>query len=279
MAEAPLGVVLSHIRRVADARTLAEASDGQLLERFACRREEAAFATLLRRHGPMVLSVSRRILHQMQDAEDVFQATFLLLARKAASIRKRESVGSWLHGVAFRLATRLRAQASRRAAHERQAGAMRTTSAGLAAWQELQAVLDESLQKLSEKYRSALVLCYLEGKTQEEAARQLGCPLGTIRSRLAQGRKLLHDRLARRGLTLSAGALGTLMAADSLSAAVPAAMQDATLKAGLQFAAGNAADQLVSAAVAGLVKGGLRTMLGVKVKLMTAVVLVVTTIT
>ncbi|HEV3082328.1 MAG TPA: sigma-70 family RNA polymerase sigma factor [Gemmataceae bacterium] len=276
MADAELGVVLRHIRTLAGSRVLAEASDGQLLERFARCREDAAFALLLRRHGPMVLGVARRVLRQVQDAEDVFQATFLLLTRKAASIREHESVGSWLHGVAYRLAARARAQAARRLVHEKQAGTMRTTSPGFtAAWQELQAILDEALHKLSEKYRSALVLCYLEGKTQEEAARQLGCPLGTVRSRLAQGRKLLRARLARRGLALSAGALGTMVAAQGLAAEVSASLQTGTLKAGLQFAAGKPVVDVASVAVARLVKGGLHAMLGTKLKLLTAVLVAV----
>src|SRR5262249_28100056 len=155
-------------------------------------QEEAAFAALLRRHGPLVWSVSRRVLHREQDAEDVFQATFLLLARKASSIRKRESVSSWLHGVAHRLALKAKAQAACRKTHEKRAADMRDTGPNLGeAWQELQAALDAALQDLPEKYRSALVLCYLEGKTHVEAAQVLGCPLATIRTRVARGRRLL----------------------------------------------------------------------------------------
>ncbi|TMQ34223.1 MAG: sigma-70 family RNA polymerase sigma factor [Planctomycetota bacterium] len=271
MSEAQLSAVVRHLYELADAQALAEASDAQLLERFSVRHEEAAFAVLLRRHGPMVLGVSRRVLQQLHDAEDVFQATFLLLACKAGSIRKRASVSSWLHGVAYRLAVKARAQILRRRHHERQAAAMRSDQAGFeAAWRELQAILDESLQKLSEKYRTALVLCYLEGKTQEEAARLLGCPLGTVRSRLAQGRKLLRERLTRRGVALSAGALGTLVAADGLSAAMPAALQESALKAGLAFAAGKPAAALVSTSVAHLVKGGLHLMTATQIKFLTA---------
>src|SRR5262249_27066414 len=150
-------------------------------------QEEAAFAALLRRHGPMVLSVSRRVLRRVEDAEDVFQATFLLLAKKAASIRRRQSVGSWLHGVAHRLAVKAKAQEARRRDREQRAADLRDRRPGLeAAWQEVQAALDAALAELPEMYRSALVLCYLEGKTHTGAAQHLNCPLATVRTRVAR---------------------------------------------------------------------------------------------
>src|SRR6266404_1516817 len=174
MAKAPLDVVVRHIRKIVDVQALVEATDEQLVERFARGHEELAFATLLRRHGPMVLGVSQGILRQREDAEDVFQATFLLLARKAGSIRKRQSVASWLHGVAYRLAVRVKAQRAFRKARERKASAMRRTGPSVEeAWQELRPVLDEEMEKLQEKYRTALVLYYLEGKTKQEVAREL----------------------------------------------------------------------------------------------------------
>src|SRR5437879_4435960 len=149
MPDLQLGAVLRHIRTVADKQALAGASDSQLLERFAFQREEAAFAVLLRRHGPMVLSVGRRVLRHLHDAEDVFQATFLLLARKAGSIRKHESVGSWLHGVAYRLAVKSKGQGVRRQTHERRAGTMRHKQPNReGAWQELEEVLDKALAQL-----------------------------------------------------------------------------------------------------------------------------------
>ncbi len=138
MTKAHLELVVRHVRRMVDARTLAEMTDGQLVQRFTRDREEAAFASLLRRHGPMVLGVCRRVLRQVEDAEDVFQATFLLLAQKVGSIRKRESVGSWLHGVAYRLAVRARAQGALRRVQERKASAMRKTGPSVEeAWEEL----------------------------------------------------------------------------------------------------------------------------------------------
>jgi RNA polymerase sigma factor (sigma-70 family) len=258
MADAPLGVVLRQVRRMAAGEGLADATDAQLLERFRARREEAAFAALLHRHGPMVLGVARRLLRQEQDAEDVFQATFLLLARKAGSIRKREAVGSWLHGVAHRLAAEARGQGARRQARER-AGAMRqnqTSPAG--AWQELEEVLDQALARLPEKYREAVVFCCLEGKTQEEAARHLGCPLGTVRSRLARGRELLRKQLAAGGVPLSAAALATFLAAGAAPAAVPAAVLRGAARAALQEAAGKAVTAAVPPGALALLEGGRR---------------------
>jgi RNA polymerase sigma factor (sigma-70 family) len=222
----------------------------------------------------MVWAVSRRVLPAVQDAEDVFQAAFLLLARKAASIRKRESVGSWLHGVAHRLAVKARTQGARRQAREKRAADMRDTKPKSGAVrQEVQEALDRALQELPGRYRAALVLCYLEGKTHAEAARQLGCPLATLRSRVARGRNLLRDRLTRHGLTLTAAGLAALLMASTAPAAVPPALAKAALKAAVPFAAGQAAATLCSAPAAGLAEEGLRTMSLSKVK--TAVVLLV----
>jgi RNA polymerase sigma factor (sigma-70 family) len=259
---------------LAGGAAVAAASDRELLERFCARRDEAAFAQLLRRHGPMVLHVGRRVLGPAPDAEDVFQATFLLLARKAESIRKRQSVGSWLHGVAHHLALQARTREARRKAHERRAASMReaTTAAG-AAWRELQEVLDQALAEVPEKYRAVLVLCCLGGQTQEQAARQLGCPLGTVGSRLARGRALLRARLARRGLALSAAALATALAANGAPAALPAGLAKAALQAGVRFAAGDGAAGLVSAGAATLAERGLKTMFAGKAKAVTALVL------
>jgi RNA polymerase sigma factor (sigma-70 family) len=273
MAKPQLAGVLRHLGDIRATRAVAEASDAELLGRFADRHEEAAFAGLLRRHGPMVWAVSRRVLPDVQDAEDVFQAAFLLLARKAASIRKRESVGSWLHGVAHRLALKARARGARRQAHEKRAADMRDTGPmSEAVGREVREALDRALQELPECYRAALVLCYLEGKSHEEAACQLGCPLATLRSRVARGRGMLRGRLMRHGLTLSAAGLAALLIASTAPAAVPHALARAVLNAALPFAAGQAAATLCGARVAELVEGGLRTMAFSKVK--TAVVLI-----
>ncbi|HZY87281.1 MAG TPA: sigma-70 family RNA polymerase sigma factor, partial [Gemmataceae bacterium] len=274
MGHAQLEGVVRHVRAFGRTEALSEAPDAQLLQRFAAAREEGAFTALLRRHGPMVLGVSRRVLGNAQDAEDVYQAAFLLLARKAGSIRKREAVASWLYGVARRLALRAKAQGAKRQARERRAADMRNTQAGAdAGWQDVQAALEEALGQLPEGYRAALVLCYLEGKTHVEAARQLGCPLATLRTRVARGRKLLRERLAGRGLALSTAGLFALLVASASRATASAALQKATAKAALSFAAGQPAAALCPARVAHLVEEGTQTMLLSKTKLATALLL------
>src|SRR5262249_21683839 len=178
---------------------------------------------LLRRHGPMVLGVCRRVLRNDADAEDAFQATFLVLVRKAASIRPRGLVGNWLYGVAHTTALKARAMSSRRAAKEREAAARPRPEREVAAetWERLQALLDQELQALPDKYRAAIVLCDLEGRPLKEAARQLGCPLGTVGTRLARGRSLLARRLARHGLTLVGGVLATVLSHNLATAQLP----------------------------------------------------------
>jgi RNA polymerase sigma factor (sigma-70 family) len=249
-------------------------SDRELLRRYVAGREEAAFVALLRRHGPMVLSVCRRAGGNLQDAEDAFQATFLVLARQAAAIRKQESVAAWLHGVAHRLALAARQRGDRRQARERRAADMRRASGATdRAWQELQAALDEALRQVPAVYRAPLLLCYLQGQTQEEAARHLGCPLGTVRSRLARGRERLKRALERQGLPLSAAALAAALAGSTASAALPAALLRGTARAALAYAAGQAPAALVSSGALELLKGGSR-MAG-KLKMATAVLLAV----
>src|SRR5437764_322999 len=189
-------------------------TDAWLLHRFASDRDEAAFATLVERHGPLVLSVCRRVLGTVQDAEDAFQATFLVLARKAGAIREPDLLGNWLYGVASRIARKARAGVSKRQMHEKQVRLLPSLEAPASAEpNDLGPVLDEELSRLPEKYRAALVLCYLEGKTNEEAARLLRWPTGTVKGRLARARDLLRTRLARRGLQASALLLATVLSA------------------------------------------------------------------
>src|SRR5947209_7736359 len=214
--------LLQHVRRLAATAS----SDEQLLADFLARRSDEAFAALLGRHGPMVLNVCRRVLHDAHAAEDVFQATFLVLAGRAGAIHRRASLASFLHGVAYRLAVRAR----RRRVQDLPAS-LCDKAVGPAeqlGWKEMLGILDDELGRLSDRYRAPLVLCYLEGRTQDEAARQLGWGLNTLRRRLAQGRRLLEARLRGRGVTLSA-ALAGLLAARAV--AVPSPLRAATLAA------------------------------------------------
>src|SRR5262249_38097474 len=203
MATEAAGIVLRHIRRLAARRSQTRVPERELLAWFCCRGDTAAFEELVRRHGPMVLRVGRRLLSERADAEDVLQATFLTLSRKAASIRRQQSVAAWLHGVAYRLALRMRTAQFRRAFHERQAPQRQAPDPlDEITLREALALLDEELAKLPERLRAPLVLCYLEGVTRDEAAGQLGWSRATIQRRLDEGRERLARRLARRGLTL-----------------------------------------------------------------------------
>jgi RNA polymerase sigma factor (sigma-70 family) len=250
-------------------------ADGQLLARFVADRDEAAFAALVRRHGPMVFGVCRRVLHDAHEAEDAFQATFLVLVHKARSVGRPESLGPWLHGVAYRTAARAR-QAVRRRARQREVAAMPDRGpADEAAWRELRPVLDEELSRLAQKYRAPLVLFYLEGKTTEEVARQLGCPKGTVLSRLARGRDRLRGRLLRRGLAFSVAGIVGVLAEKAAPAAVPALVAEGAIRAAALTAAGQAAAGAIPASVAALTEGVLRSMFLSKLKVVAAVVLAV----
>ena len=273
MAGAPLDHLIHHLRALAGGDGKDAPADAVLLEWFVTRRDEDAFTTLVQRHGPLVLGVCRRVLANEADAADVFQATFLVLARKAGSIRKRGSLGSWLHGVAYRLARKARVAHARRRAHERQVDIMPQPDPFSAiVWRDLRPVLDEELDHLAENYRAPLVLCYLEGKTHEEAARQLGWTNGTVCGRLARGRELLRGRLTRRGLTLSTGALTTLLAREAV-AAVPASLTAAAVKVVFLVGAGQTAAGAASLKAVQMADGLIRSLLLVKVKVAAAVVL------
>jgi RNA polymerase sigma factor (sigma-70 family) len=261
--------VVRFLRRAAVAEM--EHTDGELLGEFIERHNEEAFAALVRRHGRMVWGVCLRLLGHMQDAEDAFQATFLVLARKGNTVSPRDVVGNWLYGVAYQTAVRARALNLKRRGWERQMATMPERYApSTASWDDLKPILDEELTRLPDKYRAVLVLCDVEGRTRKEAARHLACPEGSVSSRLARARTLLAGRLARRGVALSAGALAATLSEHALGA-VPAAVLGATL----QTAGQATANGVVSATVAALAQQVMRRMVFGKIKALGAVVLVV----
>jgi RNA polymerase sigma factor (sigma-70 family) len=274
MRDTQLGPVLRHIRRLALPPVAQGLTDVQLLERFCQGREEAAFATLMHRHGGLVWGVCRHVLRQEQDAEDAFQATFLVLAQQAAAIRKREALPSWLHGTAFRIAMRAKRDAGRRRTREARAEAGQgSPSSSESAWQELQAALDEEVQRLPERQRAVFVLCALEGKSQAEAADALGWGPRAVSGTLTRARQRLGTRLAARGVTLTAVLAGIAVAGRSAGAA-PAALANATLRAALA----EAETAAVSARVATLVRGAVKEVFPMKLKLLTALVVLAATV-
>ena len=257
MTSAQAGLVLEHLRRL-DVRPRTLAPDAELLDRFAAARDQAAFADLVRRHGPMVLGVCRTVLRHEQDAEDAFQATFLVLARKADSIRRREAVAGWLCEVAHRIAARAQAETARRRAREQKVTPMPAADPTQdMTLRDLRRVLSEELQRLPERYRVPLVLCYLEGRTHTDAAAQLGCGKDTFRGRLDRGREHLRRRLGRRGIALSA----VLCAA----AVAPRSVAESHVDSAVRAAAG-----AVSSRACTLAEGAIRAMVTSKIKIATA---------
>jgi RNA polymerase sigma factor (sigma-70 family) len=231
--------LLRYLRSVAASERASQLTDGELLEAFVTRWDETCFEALVRRHGPMVLGVCQRVLRNPHDAEDAFQATFLVLIRRAKAV-PRAAVGNWLYGVAYRTALDARRTAARRRARERSEDDMsHPTTEPTEDWAELRPLLDAELSRLPDKYRSAVVLCDIEGLTRAEAARQLGVPEGTVSGRLTTARRKLADRLARRGVTLSGAALGLLLG-QAATAAVPPPLLVVTVQAGEVLVAGMA---------------------------------------
>jgi RNA polymerase sigma factor (sigma-70 family) len=269
MANATLGVVLEHLRRA--TATADEPPDPQLVERFLRGHDPASFAALVRRHGPMVLRVCRRVLRHHQDAEDAFQVTFLVLARSAASIRKRGSLASWLHGVAYRTAKTARRGAATRREYEGRVKAMSQKDASEdLAWREVQSLLDEEVATLPEPYRTAFVLCQLEGLSRQEVARRLGVKEGTVSSRLGRAREQLREKLARRGVSLAA-LLGALaFARGQAPAAVPRRLLGATIRAGVAYAEGDLPVGGISAGAERLLKEVTRAMVLTQTKVAAA---------
>jgi HlyD family secretion protein len=237
VAANPKQLFRSPLRRLYDAGTAVGLTDGQLLERFATRRDEGAelaFAALVERHGAMVLRTCRGILRDHHDAMDAFQATFLVLARKGGSLWVLDSIGPWLHRVACRAAVRARNTTARRRAVEKGATEMAGAEDG-GDRAEIASIIHEEIDRLPERYRAPVVLCDLEGRTCEQAARHIGCPVGTVASRLARGRVRLRDRLRRRGLAPGAGAVVVLPKGPGLLESIPPGLVDSTAAIATRF--------------------------------------------
>jgi RNA polymerase sigma factor (sigma-70 family) len=277
MATGQANRIVHHLRWLAHGRADHARTDGQLLEGFINRQDEGDFEEIVRRHGPMVLGVCRRVLGNVHDAEDAFQATFMVLVRRARSVVPRDLVGNWLYGVACRVAHEAQARSSRRRAREKQVEDMpHPTTMPQDVAKDLGAVLDRELSRLPEKYRVPIVLCELEGRTRKEVARLLGVPEGTLSSRLATGRKMLAIRLAPHGLSLAGTALAAALSSDLAQAAVPGTLAVSTVKAAAAGAAQQAvALGLLSARAAALTEGVMKAMLISKLKTIAAVLLTI----
>ncbi|AGA24563.1 RNA polymerase sigma factor [Singulisphaera acidiphila] len=262
------GVATRHLHTLFKVGAVGGLSDGQLLERFVTRQGEAAetaFAILVERHGPMVLGVCRRTLANPGDAEDAFQATFLVLVKKAKTVRVDDSLGRWLYGVACRVAARARTGVLRRQAREGDRLVDRQGPTLDSGCLDLRRVLDEELNRLPEKYRAPVVLCYLEGLTHELAAERLGWPVGTVRGRLSRARERLRTRLSSRGLAPTAAGLWEFPT-PTPTEAVSHALIEETVQAAMQYATARLAVGGISTAVAVLTEGAFKTMVLTKLK-------------
>ncbi len=269
-----LDKVVQFLRQVVDRQDMASIPDGELLGRYVRERDEAAFEALVRRYGSMVFGICQRVLHNRHDAEDAFQASFLVLVSKAATLRSPGMLSSWLHGVAYRTAQHARAAAVQRRTKE--AAIVVHTNAPEDSSVELRAALDQELERLPEKYRAVVLLCDLEGATRKQAAQRFGWAEGTVASRLARARRLLANRLATRGLAPT-GINVAAITSGPASACVPPALVAATIHASTLFAAGEiSAAGALSANVVALAKGVLKSMLLIKLKMFAAVLTVLT---
>lgn len=276
MAVHRLTKVIQNLRRTSLPNE-ASVSDGHLLDQFIEHQDEFAFAALVQRHSPMVWGVCRRIVAHHQDAEDAFQATFLVLARKATSIRPREMVANWLYGVAQRTALKAKAMAAKRYTREKQVTTMPEPQAPeQGSWGNVESLIDQELATLPDKYRIAIVLCDLEGKKGRDVARQLKIPEGTLASRLRTARVMLAKRLARQGVVLSGGVLATVLSQNAVSAIAPPLLVTSTIKAATLTAAGKTvAAGIISANAAALLEGVLKAMFLTKLKTVLTTVLMV----
>ena len=263
MPGADRGIVRRQLDRLFRDGTLSGVAESQLLDRYRTRRDETAFEALVDRHGPMVLGLCRRMLHDPRDIEDAFQATFLVLVKKAPAIRDGHLLANWLYGVAYKVASRARKTAFRRRARETSSDFTALPAPDHAFTSELTPILDEELARLPDKFRAPLILCYLNGKTHEEAAELLHCPVGTVRSRMARGRDLLRTRLTHRGISPTAAIIGTgpTWSIPILTEAVPPALILATTQAALQLGSSQTIKAgAIAASVLTLTQGAVTTM-------------------
>lgn len=273
MANRSLHPLLHYLRRLGGNAGAGALEDAQLLHRFLASRDESAFTMIVQRYGAMVWGLCVRRLGETPEAEDAFQATFLVLVRKAASLHGPQPLGPWLYGVANRTALKLRGKRARQAARETTLPEQLAEQQPREMWTDLRPVLDEEINRLPTKYRQPVVLCYLQGMSSEEAARRLGCATGTIFSRLSRARELLRRRLIRRGIAVSAGALTAGLTENAGVRAAPSlALREMTIRTSLLLAAGTAGPSL-SAPLAALVEGVVRSMFFSKVKFAGMIVL------
>ncbi|MBL8795742.1 MAG: sigma-70 family RNA polymerase sigma factor [Planctomycetia bacterium] len=273
MAKGRLADVFGYVRGLFAEPRADDQADSTLLRRFLDRNDEAAFGILVNRHGPLVMRVCRQVLGNQEDAEDAFQATFLVLARKAANVRQGEALAGWLYRVAYHIAVQARSRSAKRQVHEKEVAAMRKEeTVNLSDWDDVWPVLHDEVNRLPAKLRTPVVLCYLNGKTNEEAADQLNWPVGTVKTRLSQGRDMLRERLSRRGVVIPFGLLGAALLAESqATAVVPASLVAATVRAATLASAGQAAAAAgVSAPVAALADQAVATLFLGKLKALAA---------
>ena len=264
-----------HLGRLFSSGTVTGLTEGQLLDRFATSRDESAFEALVERHGPMVLGVCRQLLRDPNDVDDAFQATFLVLVRKAGTLRQKELLGNWLYGVAYRVALRARSLEAGRTCQgawhvdvnnlgDNSGSEHSETVCDSVVRSEQFPLIHEEVNRLPQKYRSPVLLCYFEGLTHDEAAVKLGWPVGTVKGRLARARDLLRGRLSRRGVTVASAALAAHLGSVSLRACVPTSLTHSTLEAALAVASGSSAalsaSSAVSLSVASLTQGVIKAM-------------------
>jgi len=275
MATDPLSKAVRNLRLTLSQNEDTALPDTQLLSDFIERHDDASFAVLVRRHSPLVMGVCRRVARDRQDAEDAFQASFLVLVRRAASIARRELLANWLYRVAYKTAVKIRTATYKRRTRERQVTDMPERAMSQPSqWSDLMPFLDQELSRLPEKYRLPVILCDLEGKTQKKAAQLLGCPENTLTTRLVRARAMLAKRLTRHGVSLLSGALAAALAQRTASAKVPPGLVGATVKAASAVALGvGAASGLISVKVMALAEGVLKGMVVEKAKVVLAVVM------